>query len=107
MPPRYRKSDEPGATPKHDRSAPVRRELPLERLQRELVVRDIEEAADDYIRLMVRTRPARGTRGWRSLVRHRIDGLATLEDATEMLEGMLGALDDHEFGRADPGHTVT
>jgi hypothetical protein len=92
---------------KYDKTTPVRRELPLERAQRELVVRDIEAAFDDYVRLMVRLRPARGTRGWRSLVRHRIDGLATLEDSTEMLESMLEALDEHEFGRADPGHTVT
>jgi hypothetical protein len=55
---------------------PVRRELPLERLRREQLLKDIEEAFDAYVALLASTRPGPGTRGWRARVRRRIDSLS-------------------------------
>ena len=85
-----------------DRGTPLRRELPLEKLQRDLVLRDIWEAFDAYVALLARTRPGPGTNGWRARVRWRIDHLQGVQQAAEMLETMLSALDEHEHPQAGP-----
>jgi hypothetical protein len=85
-------------------TVPVRRELPLEKLQRDLVLRDIEAAFDDYVALLARTRPGPGTKGWRTRIRQRVDGLRDVQAAAGMLSSMLEALDEHEFGRAGEHH---
>ena len=56
---------------------------------------------DDYVDLPARTRPGPGTNGWRA----RASGVGStgsqsIEDAADMLDEMLAALDRHEFGEA-------
>jgi hypothetical protein len=86
--------------------APVQRELPLARARRELLLRDIEAAFDDYVALLATTRPGPGTNGWRSRIRRRVDALQTEHEAAELLGTMLEALDEHEFGPAGERHAT-
>jgi hypothetical protein len=73
-------------------TTPVLRELPDARVRRELFLRAIEAEFDDYMALLARTRPGPGTKGWRSRIRRRVDGIQTEHDAAELLESMLEAL---------------
>jgi hypothetical protein len=70
------------------------RESVVDRLNRELAIRDIEALADEYAALLARTHPHQGVAGWLAHLRRQIDGIRDVQDATELLSDILEALDE-------------